>query len=127
MAAPTTTPITLLITTMFDNTLRGEGTIVLNNRKQSIKLNMNAFRILTQKFNVTLTELEAFMGENELDAICAIAFCGIKAAAASKGKTYDEDYDIFCAQFLEDDKGIKVVTDLFSASTTDKEEDSGNE
>ncbi len=112
---------------MFNNTLRGEGTIVLKKKDVSVKLNMNAFRIMTQEFGIKLEALEAFMGGNQFDAICTLAYCGVKAAEASKGKTFKLDYELFCAQFLDVDENLQVVTDLITGSTTGEEEgDSGN-
>ena len=113
---------------MIQNALRGEGLISVTGKEYSVKLNMNAFRLLTQIFGVQLEALDTYMQENQLDALCALAYCGIKAGEAKKGNKFDMDYDFFCAEFLDNEEGMLAVTEIISGATTGAEEgDSGNE
>ena len=116
---------------MFANSLRGEGEITIANKQYPIKLNMNAFRILTQTFGVKLELLEEFMQENQLEAMCALAYCGITAGMVKTGKKFEMDYDVFCAEFLEDETGVTAVADLITGATAGEEEgnteETGNE
>ncbi len=128
MAAPFTTHHTTNTTTMLNNAFRGEGTIVLKKQDVSVKLNMNAWRILTKDFDVDLNKIDEFLQKNQIDAICALAYCGIQSAEASKGKAWKLGYELFCAQFLEHESNIEALTELISGTTTGAEEsESGNE
>ena len=116
---------------MIGNTLRAEGTLKLGKSIVPVKINMNAFRILTQFKGIKLDELDSFLSENELDGMCVLAYAGAKSAAASNGNTFDLDYEVFCAQFLDDENGIKTISELMQSATAGEEEgntaDSGNE
>ena len=113
---------------MLNNQLRGAGTLTIGQETFTVKMNMNAFRLLTTDFGVQLEAIDDFINTNQLDAICALAYCGIKAGEASQGKKFDMDYDIFCGMFLDDEEGMMAVTNLISGATTgDEEGDSGNE
>lgn len=116
---------------MIGNTLRGETTITIGKKTYPCKLNMNAFRIMTQTFKVKLPELDAFMNEDPLTAISAIGYCGVKAAEASEGRVFNMDFEVFCASFLEDESGIESVSSLLNSATAGEEEgnteESGNE
>lgn len=104
------------------NTLRGETTLKINKKNVKVVLNMNAFRILSQKFSVKLAELDKFMSEDGIESICAITYCGALNAAAKQNKEFEYSYDAFCAHFLDDDKGMEQVAQLISESFGPKEE-----
>ena len=116
---------------MLGNTLRAEGTIKVDGVETPIKINMNSIRIMTQQFGIKLDELDKFMSENEVEGICGLAYCGVKAAAAKSGQVYKVKYEKFCADFLEDEEGIQTVMELLSVSANGEEEgnteESGNE
>ena len=113
---------------MITNTLRGEGEITLGDKKFVARLNMNAFRIMAQRFDVQLEDLDAYMQANQLNAIAALGWCGIKAGEASYGRKFDMDFDLFCGVFLDNEDGMIAITELISGSTTGTEEsESGNE
>lgn len=116
---------------MLGNTLRAEGTIKVDGVDTPIKINMNAIRIMTQQFGIKLENLDQFLSDNQVEGICGLAYCGVKAAAAKAGKPYKVKYEQFCADFLEDEEGLSTVMELLSSSTAGEDEgnteDSGNE
>lgn len=104
------------------NTLRGETTLKINKKNVKVVINMNAFRILTQKFGVKLAELDTFMADDGIESICAITYCGALNAAARQNKEFEYNYDSFCAHFLDDETGMSKVADLITESFGPKEE-----
>ena len=117
---------------MFENTLRAEGTIKVNGTDTPLKINLNAIRLLCQMRNLQLENLDTYLDAAGIDGIASLAYAGVKAASAKAGKTYDVDYDTFCAGFLDEEEGgLQTVMELLSAASAGEEEgnteDSGNE
>lgn len=98
----------------------------LGKKNAKVVLNMNAFRILSQKFGVKLAAIDTYMQEEGVEAVCAITYSGILNAAARQNKETDISYDQFCALFLEDNTGMEKVSELINEVFGPAEE-SGNE
>lgn len=85
------------------NNLRGEFTFEINGKKYEAVISLNSLRLMCQTHNVKLEELDAFMRDDSMTAICAMAYWGIRNAAMRKGKdTKLMGFDQFCALVLDD-------------------------
>jgi len=93
------------------NTLRGEFAVNINETEQKVLLNMNAFRLLTQRFKVGLHKLDGWLTEDPLTALPAIAYCGIENAWATRGEKFTMDFEAFCASFFADDANVELATE----------------
>ena len=94
-----------------DNTLRGAFELELDGEKISCLLNLNAFRILTQKFGVKLNSLEREMSEDPLEIMPQIAWCGCLNSALRKQEKFEVDFDWFAAVLLDGPDAIEQLTE----------------
>ena len=92
------------------NTLRADFKLDFDGKKLPCTLNINAFRILTQKFGVKLDELDKYMNEDPMTALPALAYCGAINAAMRKGKDFKYGFDQFCAIMLETPESLEVLS-----------------
>lgn len=88
-------------------------------------LNINAFRILTQKFGVKLDGLDKYMSEDPMTALPALAYCGALNASMRKGKEFKYGFDQFCAILLETPESLEALSEGLAAAFGEEEE-SGN-
>lgn len=98
------------------NLLRGDFEITIQGKAVPVCLNMNAFRLLTQRFKVKLVDLDTFVSDDALEAVPAIAFCGALNAAARKGTTLGTSWEEFAALFFDDESNIEAMTEGLAAA-----------
>jgi len=107
------------------NNLRGEFTFDINGKKYEAVITLNALRLMCQAHKIKLEELDKFMQEDSMTAICALTFWGIKNAAMRKGKESKlMGFDQFCALVLDDGETFESLAQAVT-STLDAPE--GNE
>lgn len=107
------------------NNLRGEFTFDINGKKYEACITLNALRLMCQAHKIKLEELDKFMQEDSMTAICALTFWGIKNAAMRKGKESKlMGFDQFCALVLDDGETFESLAQAVT-STLDAPE--GNE
>lgn len=98
------------------NTLRAEITVKLGEKELPCKLNMNAFRLLTQDHGIKLDEIEAFIDNDPLTGLATLAHVGCKNAAILKGDEFGWSFDQFCAILLDDMSSIESIGQAFTAA-----------
>ena len=107
------------------NNLRGEFTFDINGKKYEACITLNALRLMCQAHNVKLEELDKFMQEDSMTAICAMTYYGIKNAFARKGKDGKlMGFDQFCALVLDDGETFESMAS--AVMSTLNPEDEGN-
>ena len=107
------------------NNLRGEFTFDINGKKYEAVITLNALRLMCQAHKIKLEELDKFMHEDSMTAICALTYWGIKNAAMRKGKESKlMGFDQFCALVLDDGETFESLAQAVT-STLDAPE--GNE
>lgn len=109
------------------NSLRGDFEIQIKGKAIPVCLNMNAFRLLTQRFKVKLADLDRFVADDALEAVPAIAFCGALNAAARKGKGLEIQWEEFAALFFDEDDNLTAMTDGLAAAFGTTPEEPGKE
>lgn len=97
------------------NTLRAELTIPVAGKDTKISLTLNAFRLLTQEFGITLDGIDSYMEKDPLTGLCAIAYCGAKNAALKSGEKFGMNFDTFSALILDEED---ILTTLGEGLTT---------
>ena len=98
------------------NTLRAEITVKLGEKELPCKLNMNAFRLLTQEHGVKLDGIEDFINEDPLTGLATLAHVGCKNAALLNGQEFGWNFDQFCAILLDDMSSIESIGNAFAAA-----------
>lgn len=98
------------------NTLRSQFEIEVAGKPVQINLSLNAFRILTQEFGVTLDGIDKYMEDDPLTGLCAIAYCGAKNAALKKAEKFGMDFDVFSANVLDEPEILTTLGDALSTS-----------
>lgn len=110
------------------NTLRGEFSFSIRKKKYNASLTLNSLRLMCQAHNRKLEDLDKWMAEDPLTAVCAFCYFGVKNDGLRKGKDPKlPDFEVFCAQALDEDETIaammEAVTDAIGGA---KDEKSGN-
>jgi hypothetical protein len=108
------------------NTMRGAFELEIDGKKYNCHLNLNAFRILTQKFKVKLSDLEKATGDNPLEIMPQIAWCGCLNAAIRKQEKFDVDFDYFAAMLLDGPEAVEFLSERIAevfAPEAEQEED----
>jgi hypothetical protein len=110
------------------NQLRGEFTFKVGKKKYDAVLTLNSLRLMCQHFKVPIDKIQDWMGEDALTAVPAFCYYGVKNFALRKGKKAElPDFDVWCAQALDDpdtlDQMMKAVS---SALGADEEAEPGN-
>ena len=107
------------------NNLRGEFTFDINGKKYEAVITLNALRLMCQSHKIKLEELDKFMQEDSMTAICALTYWGIKNAAMRKGKESKlMGFDQFCALVLDDGETFESMAS--AVMSTLNPEDEGN-
>lgn len=98
-----------------NNSLRGEFTFNVGKKKYEAVLTLNALRLMCQKFKMPLEKLDKWMAEDPLTAVPAFCYYGVKNAALRKGKSSDlPDFDVWCAQCLDDQDTVESMMSAVS-------------
>ena len=99
------------------NQLRGEFSFTVGNKKYDAALTLNSLRLMCQKFNVKLENIQDWMGEDPLTAVPAFCYYGVKTAALRKGKEPDlPGFDMWCAQSLDDPETLEEMMKAVSSA-----------
>ena len=108
------------------NSLRAEFQVNIDGADHKAVLNLNAFRILSQRFKVPLAGLETWLSEQPLDALPGIAYCGVLNWALKNGTEVKMSYEVFAAHFFDHEPNTKAVVDgLEAAFGSPEEEEAG--
>lgn len=105
------------------NSLRAEFQVNIDGNDLPVVLNLNAFRILSQKFKVSLADLENWLSSQPLDALPGIAYCGALNHALRNGGEVKMSYEVFAAQFFDHEPNTQAVVDGLEAAFGTPEED----
>ena len=110
------------------NQLRGEFSFKVGKKKYDAALTLNSLRLMCQKFNIKLDDLQDWMGKDPLTAVPAFCYYGVKTAALRKGKEPDlPSFDVWCAQALDDSETLEqMMTAVSDALGSDEEAKEGN-
>ena len=107
------------------NNLRGEFTFDINGKKYEAVITLNALRLMCQAHKIKLEELDKFMQEDSMTAICSMTYWGIKNAAMRKGKDSKlMGFNQFCALVLDDGETFESLS--AAVMQTLNPEDEGN-
>lgn len=94
-----------------ENSLRGAFELNVGGEKYRCVLNLNAFRILTQKFGVKLAELEKKVAENPIEIMPQIAWCGCLNSAIRRQEKFEVDFEYFAALILDGPESIELLSE----------------
>jgi len=110
------------------NQLRGEFTFKVGKKKYDAVLTLNSLRLMCQHFKVPIDKIQDWMGEDPLTAVPAFCYYGAKNAALRKGKKAElPDFDVWCAQALDDSDTLDEMMKAVSAALgADDEAKAGN-
>lgn len=112
------------------NTMRGAFELKVGEKVHDCNLNLNAFRILTQKFGIKLAEIDKEAQENPLETIPQIAWCGCLNAAMRKAEKFEMDFDTFAAFFLEGPEALEELSqrlvEVFAPEDQEADTEEGN-
>jgi hypothetical protein len=106
-----------------NNSLRGEFTFSVGKKKYDAVLTLNALRLMCQQFKMPLDKLDKWMAEDPLTAVPAFCYYGAKNAALRKNKSIDlPDFDVWCAQCLDDQDTVESMMAAVSEALGGEEE-----
>ena len=109
------------------NNMRGAFELEIEGQKFNCHLNLNAFRILTQKFNVKLGDLEKAVAENPLEIMPQIAWCGCLNAAIRKQEKFEMEFDYFAALLLDGPETVEMLSNKMTEVFAPEQETSTEE
>jgi len=107
------------------NTLRGAFELEIEDKKFDCLLNLNAFRILTQKFGIKLSKLESELAENPLELMPQLAYCGCLNSAMRKQKKFEVEFDYFAAILLDGPEAIEYLSERITEVFAPEEKGKG--
>ena len=95
-----------------NNTLRGELSVKINKATVPALINMNAFRLLSDRFDITLAGIDTALSDDPLNTIPKIVFCGMLNHAQRVGTPESSlpKFDQICAFVCEDEKTFTQIT-----------------
>jgi len=95
-----------------NNTLRGEFAFSIGKKNYQASLTLNALRLMCQSHGKKIDEIDKWMSEDPLTAVCAFCYFGVKNDGLRKGKDPKlPDFETFCAQALDEDDTIASMMD----------------
>jgi len=109
------------------NNMRGEFAVTINDKQVECNLNLNAFRLLSQKFKVSLQGLDKWLEGEPLEALPALAYCAAMNAAVRAGKAGPGEYERFAAAFFDHEENFEAVTQGIEAAFGQEDEPTGKE
>ena len=113
-----------------NNPFKGEGAVVYKGETKKVKLTLNAFRMMTQKFGIGLDDFDKAFQADPLTTIGQLTYCGIVNASMAAGQKFEDDFETFCVYFFEDEAGITEMQNLLNAvnpTSESKDGESGND
>lgn len=112
------------------NDFRGEFQVELEGKTYQVLMTLNALRMLTRAEGIKLEELEQFLSEDPLTAMCSMTYWGAKNASVRKKQDLPS-FDLWCAMCLDNMESFTKLSAnvMESLSPQDEEEDTaeGNE
>lgn len=95
-----------------NNTLRGEFSFSIGKKKYDASLTLNALRLMCQAHHRKIDEIDKWMSDDPLTAVCAFCYFGVKNDGLRKGKDPKlPDFETFCAQALDEEETISAMMD----------------
>lgn len=95
-----------------NNTLRGEFSFSIGKKKYDASLTLNALRLMCQAHHRKIDEIDKWMSDDPLTAVCAFCYFGVKNDGLRKGKDPKlPDFETFCAQALDEEETISSMMD----------------
>jgi len=107
--------------------MRGEFAITIQEKEIDCNLNLNAFRLLSQKFKVSLQELDTWLAAEPLEALPALAYCAALNSAVRSGTKGPGDFEKFASDFFDNEANFEAVTQGIEAAFGKDEEETGKE
>lgn len=97
---------------MAKNKLRGELSVKVNNTTIPALVNMNAFRLLSERYDIPLAEIDTQLSDDPLNTVPKIVFCGMLNHAQRHGKPESSlpDFNQLCAFICEDENTFTQIT-----------------
>lgn len=117
---------------MDNNKLRGFYEVSINGKTYPTLLNLNAFRILSEKEGIKLAEFDKQVTENPLGFIPRVLYWGAVNWCQRMAKPVKNlpTFDLWAAHICEDEgtlaRHAEAVAEVFGVSTPDKAETAGN-
>ena len=110
------------------NKLRGELSVKVNTANIPALVNMNAFRLLSDRFNITLADLDTHLNDDPLNTVPKIVFCGMlnHCQRAGNPETSLPTFEQICAFVCEDENTFTQITNDVLATLTPDDEKPGN-
>jgi len=110
------------------NKLRGELSVNINNTVIPALVNMNAFRLLSDRYNITLAEIDEQLNNDPLNAVPKIVFCGMLNHCQRHGKPESSlpSFEQICAFVCEDEKTFLQITNDVVATMAPDPQTAGN-
>ena len=107
--------------------MRSEFAVTIDGKELTGVLNLNAFRLLSQRFKVGLSELDTWLGQNPLEALPALAYCGVINRAVREGVPGPGEFELFAARFFDVEENITAVSEGIENAFGPQDEDAGKE
>ena len=94
------------------NKLRGELSIQINELTIPVLVNMNAFRLLSERYEITLAAIDEALNNDPLNTVPKIVFCGMVNHCQRHGKPESSlpSFEQICAFICEDEKTFSEIT-----------------
>ena len=111
------------------NSLSGKFQITVGKKKFECHLSMNAFRMLAEKEDLSLEQVQLLLQHRPISAVPGILYMGVKNHFYFNSKPLDElpDYEYFTARILDDaemlPKYIEHITKVYQGEEEVDEED----
>lgn len=108
-----------------NNTLRGEFSFSIGKKKYHASLTLNALRLMCQHHKYKIDEIDKWMNDDPLTAVCAFCYWGVKNDGLRKGKDPKlPDFEIFCAQALDEEDTIQSMMEAVTQAIGGAEDSS---
>lgn len=110
------------------NALRGELSVKINNASVPALINMNAFRLLSDRFQITLAGIDEHLNDDPLNTIPKIVFCGMVNHCQRTGTPEGSlpTFEQICAFVCEDETSFTQITNDVLATLAPDPASEGN-
>jgi hypothetical protein len=106
------------------NKLRGQLSVKINTAQVTSLVNMNAFRLLSERYGIKLAEIDKHLSDDPLNTIPKIVFCGMVNHCQRTGKPESSlpSFEQVASFICEDEtKFTQVTNDVLETLAPDEE------
>jgi hypothetical protein len=110
------------------NKLRGELSVKINNATIPALVNMNAFRLLSERYKIPLAEIDEQLNDDPLNTVPKIVFCGMLNHCQRHGNPESSlpTFEQICAFVCEDETTFSQITNDVVATLAPDPASTGN-